>query len=57
MDNDSANIKGNFDALEGRQVAIAGPPHVQAGDGKVSFCDLQDKSGRIQLLRQEGRDG
>ena len=48
-DNDSANIKGNFDALEGRQVAIAGRLMSRRGMGKVSFCDLQDKSGRIQL--------
>ena len=49
VDNDSANIKGNFDALEGRQVAIAGRLMSKRGMGKVSFCDLQDKSGRIQI--------
>ena len=53
VDNDSANIKGNFDALEGRQVAIAGRLMSKRGMGKVSFCDLQDKSGRIQLYARK----
>ena len=58
VDNDSANIKGNFDALEGRQVAIAGRLMSKRGMGKVSFCDLQDKSGRIQLYaRRDEMDG
>ena len=48
-DNDSANIKDNFDALEGKEVAIAGRLMSKRGMGKVSFCDLQDKSGRVQL--------
>ena len=49
VDNDSANIKANFDALEGQEVSIAGRLMSKRGMGKVSFCDLQDKSGRIQL--------
>lgn len=49
VDNDSANIKANFDALEGQTVSIAGRLMSKRGMGKVSFCDLQDKSGRIQL--------
>ena len=49
VDNDSANIKANFDALEGSEVSIAGRLMSKRGMGKVSFCDLQDKSGRIQL--------
>ena len=49
VDNDSANIKANFDALEGQAVSIAGRLMSKRGMGKVSFCDLQDKSGRIQL--------
>ncbi len=48
-DNDSANIKDNFDSLEGKEVSIAGRLMSKRGMGKVSFCDLQDKSGRIQL--------
>ena len=49
VNNDSANIKANFDALEGSEVSIAGRLMSKRGMGKVSFCDLQDKSGRIQL--------
>ena len=49
VDNDSANIKVNFDALEGQAVSVAGRLMSKRGMGKVSFCDLQDKSGRIQL--------
>ena len=49
VDSDSANIKANFDALEGQAVSVAGRLMSKRGMGKVSFCDLQDKSGRIQL--------
>ncbi len=52
-DNDSANIKDNFDALEGKEVSIAGRLMSKRGMGKVSFCDLQDKSGRIQLYARK----
>jgi len=46
-------IKDNFDALEGREVTIAGRLMSKRGMGKVSFCDLQDKSGRIQLYARK----
>ena len=42
-------IKDHFDALENQEVSIAGRLMSKRGMGKVSFCDLQDKSGRIQL--------
>ena len=53
MDNDSANIKANFDQLEGKPVSIAGRMMSKRGMGKVSFCDLQDRSGRIQLYARK----
>ncbi len=53
VDNDSANIKANFDALEGQTVSLAGRLMSKRGMGKVSFCDLQDKSGRIQLYARK----
>ena len=53
VDNDSANIKDNFDALEGSEVSVAGRLMSKRGMGKVSFCDLQDKSGRIQLYARK----
>ena len=43
------DIKDNFDALEGQTVSVGGRLMSKRGMGKVSFCDLQDKSGRIQL--------
>ena len=49
VDNDSAAIKANFDQLEGKPVSIAGRMMSKRGMGKVSFCDLQDRSGRIKL--------
>ena len=46
---DSTTIKANFDAMEGQPVSVAGRLMSKRGMGKVSFCDLQDKTGRIQL--------
>ena len=59
VDNTAANIKENFDALEGQEVSVAGRLMSKRGMGKVSFCDMQDKSGRILhgqgvLLRHAG---
>ncbi|WP_300413946.1 lysine--tRNA ligase [uncultured Oscillibacter sp.] len=53
----SRQIKENFDAMEGKPVKIAGRLMSKRGMGKVSFCDLQDKDGRIQLYaRQDEMD-
>ena len=46
-------IKDQFDALEGSEVTIAGRLMSKRGMGKVSFCDLQDKFGRIQLYARK----
>ena len=43
------DIKDNFDAMEGQAVTVAGRLMSKRGMGKVSFCDMQDKTGRIQL--------
>ena len=47
------DIKDNFDALEASEVRVAGRLMSKRGMGKVSFCDLQDKSGRIQLYARK----
>ena len=47
------DIKENFDAMEGTEITIAGRLMSKRGMGKVSFCDLQDKSGRIQLYARK----
>jgi len=46
---DSAAIKENYDTMEGKSVRLAGRIMSKRGMGKVSFCDLQDSTGRIQL--------
>ena len=46
-------IKDNFDAMEGQEITIAGRLMSKRGMGKVSFCDLQDKTGRIQLYARK----
>ena len=48
-DHTSQQIKDDFDALEGQPVKVAGRLMSKRGMGKVSFCDLQDRDGRIQL--------
>ena len=42
-------IRENYEALEGKTVTLAGRLMSKRGMGKVSFCDLQDNTGRIQL--------
>ena len=49
----SAEIKAHFDEMEGKPVSIAGRLMSKRGMGKVSFCDLQDKEGRIQLYARK----
>ena len=53
----SQQIKDNFDTMEGKAVKVAGRLMSKRGMGKVSFCDLQDRDGRIQLYaRQDEMD-
>lgn len=47
VDNDSQSIKDNFE--EGKSVIIAGRLMSRRIQGKASFAELQDSSGRIQL--------
>ncbi len=44
----SAEIKANFDALEGSKVSIAGRMMSKRIMGKASFCNVQDLGGNIQ---------
>ena len=46
-------IKDRFDELEGQPVTVAGRLMSKRGMGKVSFCDMQDKTGRIQLYARK----
>ena len=49
----ASDIKENFDALEGSEVTVAGRLMSKRGMGKVSFCDMQDRSGRIQIYARK----
>ncbi|MCR5747064.1 MAG: lysine--tRNA ligase [Lachnospiraceae bacterium] len=43
------DIKGNFDALEGKTVRVAGRMMFKRKMGKASFCNCMDRSGKIQV--------
>ena len=45
----SAEIKKNFEQMEGKEVSGSGRLMTKRGMGKVMFCDLQDAAGRIQI--------
>ena len=47
------DIKDHFDELEGTEVTVGGRLMSKRGMGKVSFCDLQDKSGRILIYARK----
>ena len=49
FNNDSANIKANFQELEGKTVKIAGRIIARRIMGKASFVGLSDSTGKIQL--------
>ncbi len=44
----SLEIKENYDALEGKQVTVAGRIMQKRVMGKASFCNIQDLQGSIQ---------
>ena len=45
----SAQIRDNFEELEGKDVSIAGRMMFKRVMGKASFCNIQDRDGRIQV--------
>ena len=45
----SADIKDNFEAMEGQKVSIAGRIMQKRVMGKASFCNVQDLKGNIQV--------
>ena len=46
----SADIIDSFDKMEGQVVRVAGRLMSKRGMGKVSFADLADRCGRIQIF-------
>lgn len=52
--NYSADIKDDFDNMDGKEVSLAGRIMAKRGMGKASFIDIQDKKDRIQIyVRQD----
>ena len=47
---DSAAVKADYASFEGKTVKVAGRLMSKRGQGKVMFCDLQDRAGRIQIF-------
>jgi len=46
----TTDITENFEEMEEKQVSVAGRILSRRGMGKVSFCDLHDRKGHIQLF-------
>ncbi|WP_422485677.1 lysine--tRNA ligase [Gudongella sp. DL1XJH-153] len=49
----SNEIRDQFEELEGKEVSIAGRIMSRRGHGKVSFLDVQDSEGRIQVFAKQ----
>ena len=49
----SADIKEDFSELEGKNVSVAGRVMSKRGHGKISFLDLQDMKGKIQIFAKK----
>ena len=48
-DTHSLDIHGDFEGYEGKVVNVAGRMMTRRIMGKASFCDIQDRKGRIQI--------
>lgn len=53
----SQQIAADFESLEGQQVKLAGRLKSKRGQGKISFADLWDNDGKIQIVAQLDRLG
>lgn len=47
--NHAKELIDNFESYEGKHVSVAGRIMSKRGMGKASFCDLLDRTGKIQL--------
>ena len=45
----SAEVKGNYEEMEGKTVSVAGRIMSKRGMGKAIFCHIKDDKGQIQL--------
>ena len=53
----TSDITDDFEKYDGKTVSLAGRLMSKRGMGKVSFCDLTDLKGRIQLYTQQSEIG
>ncbi|HYF81887.1 MAG TPA: lysine--tRNA ligase [Clostridia bacterium] len=53
----SRDIKDNFEEMEGKDVSIAGRIMSFRDMGKASFCDIQDRYGRVQTYIKQDEIG
>ena len=49
----SKEIKDNFDEFEGKNVRVAGRIMARRGHGNMSFMDVQDSLGQIQVVNRK----
>lgn len=49
----STEIKDNFDEFEGKSVRVAGRIMARRGHGNMSFMDVQDSLGQIQVVNRK----
>lgn len=57
INNNSDSVKKNFEALEGKDVSVAGRIMTIRRMGKASFAHLQDSKGRIQIYLKKDEIG
>ncbi len=53
----SEDIHSKFEEMEGLDVSVAGRMMTKRDMGKASFCDIQDKAGRIQIYARKNEIG
>ncbi|MDO4594163.1 MAG: lysine--tRNA ligase [Tissierellia bacterium] len=49
----SSEIKDNFEQFEQKELKVAGRIMARRGHGKISFMDVQDESGQIQIVNRK----
>ncbi|MFO3665139.1 lysine--tRNA ligase [Anaerococcus sp. ENR0831] len=49
----ASEIKDNFENYDGKSVRIAGRIRAKRGHGNMSFMDIQDESGTIQIVNRK----
>lgn len=53
----NGEVVSEFESLEGQTVSVAGRIKSRRGQGKISFADLYDPTGKLQVIAQIDRIG